>query len=100
TSRRMLERMLASWGMLPLAAGSAKMALQIILAADAKGAPLPLVLVDCRMPETGGFELVEEIRTRAELAPVVLMMLTADDYHDTAHRCRELGIGAYLIKPL
>ncbi|HEV2991384.1 MAG TPA: two-component regulator propeller domain-containing protein [Candidatus Angelobacter sp.] len=100
TSCRILESILSSWGMVPLTTGSAKTALQIILAANNKGAPLPLVLIDARMPGTTGFDLVEEIRAQAELSPAILMMLTADDYHGTAHRCQELGIAEYLIKPL
>src|SRR5579872_3010721 len=100
TNCQILERMLSSWGMAPVTASSAKDGLQIILAAARKGVPLPLILVDCRMPEPGGFELVEEISAQPNLAPAILMMLTADDYHGTAHRCRELGITAYLLKPL
>jgi signal transduction histidine kinase/ligand-binding sensor domain-containing protein/CheY-like chemotaxis protein len=100
TNRRILEGMLASWGMLTHAVDSGKAALQAMNEAAEKNSPFSLVLADYCMPEMDGFELIKQIRSRPEFSPATLMMLTSDDYHGTASRCRELGIKAYLIKPI
>jgi two-component system sensor histidine kinase/response regulator len=75
-------------------------ALQAMNEAAAKNLPFSLVLTDCYMPEMDGFDLVRQIRSRPEFSAALLMMLTSDDYHGTASRCRQLGIKAYLIKPI
>ncbi|HYL35461.1 MAG TPA: response regulator [Bryobacteraceae bacterium] len=100
TNRRILERLLASWDMLPLSAGSGREALEIMQRAAASDTPFDMILTDCRMPEMDGFQLVDQIRNSAHLPPVSIMMLTSDDYHSSASRCREMGIGQYLIKPV
>jgi signal transduction histidine kinase/ligand-binding sensor domain-containing protein/CheY-like chemotaxis protein len=100
TNRRILENLLASWGMLIHAVDSGEAALQAMNEAAAKNLPFSLVLTDCYMPEMDGFDLVRQIRSRPEFSAALLMMLTSDDYHGTASRCRQLGIKAYLIKPI
>jgi two-component system, sensor histidine kinase and response regulator len=100
TNRRILEKLLASWGMIPVTADGGEAALELMQKAADSGAPFPVVLTDCRMPEMDGFQLVGEIRNTAALATASIMMLTSDDYHHTAARCREMGIGKYLIKPI
>jgi CheY-like chemotaxis protein len=52
------------------------------------------------MPKMDGFELVERIRHRPELSAPTIMMLTSAGHRGDAERCRELGITAYLLKPI
>jgi CheY-like chemotaxis protein/HPt (histidine-containing phosphotransfer) domain-containing protein len=52
------------------------------------------------MPEMDGFMLAEEIRRHPELVGATLMMLSSADRRDNAARCRELGVSAYLTKPI
>jgi len=52
------------------------------------------------MPECDGFTLVEQILRRPGLAGITIMMLTSDGWRGDAARCRELGIAAYLTKPI
>jgi CheY-like chemotaxis protein len=47
-----------------------------------------------------GFSLVERIRQRPELATATIMMLTSAGHRGDADRCRELGVAAYLLKPI
>jgi two-component system, sensor histidine kinase and response regulator len=68
-------------------------------AAD-RGTPFPLVLLDAQMPGTDGFSLVERVRQSAPLVGSVAIMLTSAGLRGDAARCRELGIGAYLSKPI
>ena len=52
------------------------------------------------MPRMGGFALVERIRQRPELSPATVMMLTSAGHRGDAARCREIGVAAYLLKPI
>jgi CheY-like chemotaxis protein len=63
-------------------------------------APYRLVLTDMHMPNMDGFALIEEIRKRPELSTATIMMLTSAGHKGDAARCKELGISAYLLKPI
>ena len=52
------------------------------------------------MPIADGFSLAEQIKQRPELAAATIMMLTSGGQRGDAARCRELGIAAYLTKPV
>ena len=47
-----------------------------------------------------GFSLVERIRQRPELSTATIMMLTSAGHRGDAARCHELGVAAYLLKPI
>jgi two-component system sensor histidine kinase/response regulator len=57
-------------------------------------------LLDGQMPEMDGFALAERIKKDAGLIAVTIMMLTSTGHLGDAARCRELGISAYLVKPI
>jgi CheY-like chemotaxis protein len=52
------------------------------------------------MPEMDGFTLAEKIQKDPSLIAVTIMMLTSAGHLGDAARCRELGISAYLVKPI
>jgi two-component system, sensor histidine kinase and response regulator len=52
------------------------------------------------MPKMDGFTLIEHIRERHELAMATIMMLTSAGHRGDAARCLELGVAAYLLKPI
>jgi CheY-like chemotaxis protein len=52
------------------------------------------------MPDMDGFMLLEEIGKSPELAGLITVMLTSGGQRGDAQRCKELGIAAYLIKPI
>ncbi|HLN04416.1 MAG TPA: response regulator [Bryobacteraceae bacterium] len=95
TNRRMLAEWASNWGMRPLIADSGASALQALAAYSG---PLPLVLSDVHMPEMDGFELVTRIKSTRQAATVI--MLTSGSYAGDVARCRELGVEAYLMKPV
>src|SRR5262249_44982605 len=105
--------MLGSWGMKPVLAESAARALALLEAARRDGRPFPLLLADVHMPQVDGFTLVARLPAigyrpspdgRAERdrgrQPIVVLMLTSGGQPGDAGRCRELGIRAYLSKPV
>ena len=100
TNRRILEEMLQSWNMRPDTVEGGQLALDALMSALGSGRPYPLVLLDSHMPMMNGFELAERIKQQSDLSDTTILMLTsAGDGEDVA-RCRELGIQAYLTKPV
>jgi signal transduction histidine kinase/DNA-binding response OmpR family regulator len=100
TNRRILTDMLWLWNMRPTAAASAQEALSYMARAAEVGEPFSLVLTDGHMPEMDGFALAQRIKTAPHLANAVILMLTSGDRVGDVRRCRELGISAYLMKPV
>jgi signal transduction histidine kinase/DNA-binding response OmpR family regulator len=100
TNRRVLHGMLSRWGMRPTAVDGGQAALQAIEVAKNAGYPFPLILLDGQMPEMDGFTLAERIHKDPELVDATIMMLTSVGHLGDAARCHELGISAYLVKPV
>src|ERR1700719_4772301 len=100
TNRRILEGMLLRWEMQPMLAESGAEALAQLSGACEAGEPYGLILTDMHMPTMDGFALVERIRERPELTTVTIMMLTSAGHRGDAARCQELGVSAYLLKPI
>jgi two-component system, sensor histidine kinase and response regulator len=100
TNRQLLHVMLSRWGMRPTAVESGRLALEALELARHGGQPFSLVLLDGHMPEMDGFAVAKQFRLRPELAGTTLMMLTSGGSPGDGTRCRELGISAYLNKPI
>ena len=95
TNRGILKALLAYWGLRPTGVDSARGALNALAQT-----PFPLVLIDAQMPDTDGFALAAQLRAHRHFTGTMLMMLTAVDRPTAATRCQELGIAAYLTKPV
>ena len=100
TNRRILEGMLGRWEMRTTAVEGGKEALEQLSAARDAKEPYGLILTDMHMPKMDGFTLVENIRHRPELATATIMMLTSAGHRGDAARGLELGVSAYLLKPI
>jgi two-component system, sensor histidine kinase and response regulator len=100
TNRRVLHGMLSRWGMRPTSVEGGRAALQALEIAKSTGHPFPLILLDGQMPDMDGFALAEQIQKDPGLLAVTIMMLTSAGHLGDAARCRELGISAYLVKPI
>jgi CheY-like chemotaxis protein len=64
------------------------------------GQPFRLVLTDAHMPEMDGFDLVERIKNTPNLTNAFILMLTSGEHLGDLARCRELGVSAFLTKPV
>jgi signal transduction histidine kinase/DNA-binding response OmpR family regulator len=100
TNRRILEGLVQRWGMISTAVPDAQKALAALAAARETGQPYGLILTDMHMPKMDGFDLVEEIKQRPGISASTIMMLTSGGQRGDAARCSELGISAYLLKPV
>jgi signal transduction histidine kinase/DNA-binding response OmpR family regulator len=100
TNRRILEGMLKRWDMNSTPVQDGEEALAQLSAARQGGDPYGLILTDMHMPNMDGFALIERIRQKPELATATIMMLTSAGHRGDAARCQELGVAAYLLKPI
>ena len=100
TNRRILEGMLGRWEMKTTSVEGGKEALEQLSAARDAKEPFGLILTDMHMPKMDGFPLIEHIRHRPGLATATIMMLTSAGHRGDAARCLELGVSAYLLKPI
>jgi CheY-like chemotaxis protein len=74
--------------------------LTLLERANTRGVPVALILLDAQMPDMDGFSVAERIKQDARLARSVIIMLTSAGLRGDAARCREVGIKAYLTKPI
>jgi len=100
TNRHILREMLAGWKMRAFEADGGHSALAVLKQAAAEGGAIPLVLLDAQMPGVSGFQVAEQIKRGPQTASSRLIMLTSAGFRGDAARCRELGIQAYLPKPV
>jgi two-component system, sensor histidine kinase and response regulator len=100
TNCRILQGLVERWGMKPTAVSGGEEALLELSVGRKAEDPYGLILTDMHMPEMDGFGLVERVKKNREIPPVTIMMLTSGGYKGDAARCGELGIAAYLIKPI
>ena len=75
-------------------------ALREMKQANESGNPFALVLLESNLPDLDGFELAEQIKQNPKLADTIIMMLPTVGNRGDASRCKELGISAYLTKPI
>jgi two-component system, sensor histidine kinase and response regulator len=100
TNRRIFEKTLEKWGMVPTLVESGPAGIEAIRAAEERGAPFRLVLLDCNMPGMDGFTVAERLQGDVTQAAPTIMMLTSSGESSDTSRCRRLGIASYLIKPV
>ena len=100
TNRRIFEQTLLQWGMKPIVAASGWAAIAALRRAQGAQQPVPLVLMDAQMPQLDGFGTAAKIKQDPELLSPTIVMLTSGGQRGDADRCREVGISAYLTKPV
>jgi len=64
-----------------------------------KGNPAVLLL-DNKMPRMNGIEVLQTIRTDPALKMLPVVMLTSSREEPDLKRCYELGVNAYVVKPV
>jgi len=99
TNRRILGDVLADWGMKPEFADGGAAALACLEARRGE-APFAATIVDCNMPEMDGFDLVARLGGDGAGRAGAIVMLTSGGQPGDAARCRQIGISAYMSKPV
>jgi two-component system sensor histidine kinase/response regulator len=99
-NRRILGEQVRRWNMTTTVVASGRAALEALTAAAQNHHLFQLVLLDAHMPDMDGFEVAAEVAKRPELASATVMMLSSSGDYVDQQRCAELGIAAYLTKPV
>jgi two-component system, sensor histidine kinase and response regulator len=99
-SRAALVGCLQSWGMQPHAVADARAAQEQIRDGGASE-PFAVALVDAHMPGVDGFSLADWIRREAadHVESTVMLLHSVDRSADIA-RCDQIGVAAYVNKPI
>jgi signal transduction histidine kinase/DNA-binding response OmpR family regulator len=97
TNRRIVSETVKQWNMRPTSVDSGAAALDALAHAEE---PFALILLDLHMPGMDGFMFAERLADMPSARHLTIMMLSSAGHRGDADRCRELGIGAYLLKPL
>ncbi len=93
-SRTLLRLRLEQAGFEVLDAGNANEGLDALRNSD-----VDVVLLDMRLPDRPGMELLEELRNDPELSGKPVIVVSGVDDPEQVRRCQELGVRAYLHKP-
>jgi len=98
TNRRILQETLGSRGIRTTMAESGAAALEAV---EQAAEPFSLIVTDVVMPDMDGFSLVERLRqVSRSSAETQIIVLTSAGLRGDAARCRNLGVAAYLTKPV
>jgi two-component system, sensor histidine kinase and response regulator len=99
-NRLVLHNMVKSSGMSPTSVSDARQALEKLSAAESAKDVFKLIITDMHMPGMDGFGLVGHLKQSGVFSTPTVMMLTSGGQRGDAARCEELGIAAYLTKPV
>ena len=100
TNRRILVEILKNWMMQPTAVASVADAVRELEEMADAGHPYAMILTDASMPDVDGFALARKVQENRILCRSMIMMLTSGDRPGDVRKCKELGIAAYLVKPI
>jgi two-component system sensor histidine kinase/response regulator len=100
TTRKYLTSVLANWAMEPTGVAGAGEALPELERAVDSGSPYGLALIDADMPVVDGFALAADVLSNPKLSKIPVIMLTTTGQRGDAARCRQMGIAAYISKPV
>jgi PAS domain S-box-containing protein len=99
-NRKILEVILNRWDAIATSVENGDEAIVKLLAASAAGQQYALIICDVMMPHMDGFGFVERVRAKPELSSAKIILLTSAGHRGDAARAKELGIAAYLTKPV
>ena len=99
TSRELLERALARWGMAATVLADGAAVVPALKEAARGGRAFRLAFLAADLPQADGFELAERIGGDDALRGTVLVMMSSAGLRGDAARCEALGMAAYLARP-
>jgi len=99
-NRMVLREMVESWGMSCKETSDGKSVVPELEEAVRKKNPYHLVLLDVQMEGIDGFEISQRIRRNPIIADTKIILLTSMGQKGDAARCKNIGITAYLLKPV
>ena len=99
-TRMMLDQQALSWGAVTHLVENGDSALAALKRAEARGAPIDVVLIDSALPDMTGEDLGRAIQGNEQLRQSKLVMMTSSGLRGDAARVADIGFAAYLPKPV
>jgi signal transduction histidine kinase/DNA-binding response OmpR family regulator len=100
TSREVLSRHVAGWGMRSAVAADGAEAMEYLDRSVMDGEPFDLAIVDLMMPAMDGFGFAQLVRANPALARLPMILVTAFDLSGRDAAALAAGFDAYLVKPI
>jgi len=100
TNQKILEYYVKAWEMDSVSVQDGPSALRALRQAVAEGRSFDLGLLDMQMPHMDGLTLAHTIQQDPALASVKLVMLTSLGRRGDAEKAKQVGVAAYLTKPI
>jgi PAS domain S-box-containing protein len=100
TNQRVLEEMLAGWGCSAVSSEGAVQAFSLMRRSVEAAQPFDVLLLDLNMPDIDGYELARMVRADPRLILTPMIMLTSSAQRGEEGKAQQLGIAAYLTKPV
>ncbi len=97
-NRGILQAQMSNWGMSNRIAASPEQAIDLLAQAAGRGAPYDIAIIDLALPGMDAIDLARQIRARADIAKVRLVVLTRRQAD--IKNARDVGIDACLAKPV
>ena len=99
-NRSILEKQLSSWGVQATSVEGGTRALEELRSAVDGNVPYDLAVLDMQMPGMDGMELARRIKGDPDISPTRLVLLTSLGRRTDGQEAAQVGIEAYLTKPL
>jgi two-component system, sensor histidine kinase and response regulator len=99
-NRLIAREMITNCGAEVSEAESGGEALTAIRQAAHEGKPYRIILLDMRMPDMNGLEVAQRIRQEHLPTEPLILMLSSDDLKPQLAKLKDLGLDAYLVKPI
>jgi len=102
SAREILSNMARSFGLEAEVSAHGAEAIQLVVQADRTGRPFELVLIDWRMPEMDGIEVLRQLRNEELKQSPTFIMITSYERDDAAVRAKDQGVvvQTVLTKPV
>ncbi len=101
TNRKLLERLLLQWELIPVLAQSGEEAIRMIGEFCVREQKFSAMILDHEMPGLGGIELVEVLQKGPVLPPPPVVLLLSRPLESKARlECERLGIARTILKPI
>jgi PAS domain S-box-containing protein len=100
TNREVMAAQLAAWGVRSEETRDGPSALLALARAKDAGDPFAAAILDMQMPGMDGATLARAIKSDDALAPTRLVLMTSVGERGDARQMEEMGIAAFLVKPV
>ncbi len=97
-NQRLISTILKKAGASVTVVEDGRQAVEIVLAAHAKGEPFDVVLMDMQMPVMDGYEATRRLREEHQRTPIIA--LTANAMSGDRGKCLQAGCNDYATKPI